>query len=143
MFCISKCQFESGEILADNGGLQISYNAWKNSLKDAQRTGVKYQNLEPLGGYTPEQLFFISFSQIWCSKSRPEYAAMRVSLLSLKIGPLSFKVMSDNFSQVSNDPHPPPQWRVNGAVQNSIDFAKAFNCPTGALMNPEKKCRLW
>ncbi|KAI9283846.1 hypothetical protein BC943DRAFT_308442 [Umbelopsis sp. AD052] len=113
--------FESGEILADNGGLQISYNAWQNSLKDSKRTGIKYQNLETIGGYTAEQLFFIGFGQVWCSKVRPEYAAMRMI----------------------NDPHPPPQWRVNGAIQNSIEFAKAFNCPTGTSMNPEKKCRVW
>ncbi|CAO3659671.1 unnamed protein product [Umbelopsis ramanniana] len=81
--------FESGEILADNGGMQISYNAWQNSLKEAQQTGVKGQDYEAVGGYNPEQLFFISFGQIWCSKSRPEYAALRVSITIFEDEPLS------------------------------------------------------
>ncbi|KAH8548648.1 hypothetical protein BGW37DRAFT_559789 [Umbelopsis sp. PMI_123] len=75
--------FESGEILADNGGLQISYNAWQNSLRDGIQSRLTYQSLATLEKYTPEQLFFISFGQNWCSKVRPEYAAIRVSSLAL------------------------------------------------------------
>ncbi|KAF9099985.1 Endothelin-converting enzyme 2 [Mortierella sp. AM989] len=45
--------------------------------------------------------------------------------------------------QMRTDPHSPAKWRINGAVQNSVAFAKAFNCPSGSAMNPEKKCDLW
>lgn len=34
-------------------------------------------------------------------------------------------------------------FRVIGSLQNSEAFSKAYNCPVGSFMNPEKKCRIW
>ena len=33
--------------------------------------------------------------------------------------------------------------RVIGSLSNSLDFAKAYKCPSGSRMNPTHKCRVW
>ena len=74
-----------------------------------------------IGGFTPEQRFFLSFGQIWCSNDRPEAERL----------------------QVQTDPHSPPRFRVNGVVQNSPEFQKAFSCKAGQPMAPANACRVW
>ncbi|KAI7831240.1 hypothetical protein BC939DRAFT_406393 [Gamsiella multidivaricata] len=115
-------QLTLGENIADNGGLKNSHEAWQARF-NSDPAGWRYKNfrLPGLDRYTPEQLFFISYARLWCSKQRPE-ALVR---------------------QLRTDPHGPAKWRINGAVQNSVAFARAFSCPTGAPMNPERKCGLW
>ena len=44
---------------------------------------------------------------------------------------------------INNDVHSLGRYRVTVPLMNSPDFAKAFNCPKGSKMNPEKKCSLW
>ena len=46
--------------------------------------------------------------------------------------------------------YPPPNWthpvnyiRVNGAVRNSLEFSRDFNCNQDAKMNPREKCKVW
>lgn len=108
-----------GENLADNGGLSRAYEAWKISLnKDIELAKKHNEHLPGLSQYTFDQLFYISFGQIWCSKDRPESAIQRIR----------------------TDPHSPPKHRVNGAVRNSVHFAETFNCPQNSPMNPEEKC---
>lgn len=34
-------------------------------------------------------------------------------------------------------------FRVIGSLSNFDEFAKAYKCPTGSQMNPEKKCAVW
>ena len=70
---------------------------------------------------TQKQLFFVSFGQLWCSKYRDQ-ALKRL---------------------IKTDAHSPGIFRVIGTLQNNEDFAKAFNCPKGSKMNPEKKCSVW
>lgn len=42
------------------------------------------------------------------------------------------------------DEHSPNKYRVLGSLANSEDFSKAFHCPKGSNMNPnKKKCRIW
>jgi len=111
-----------GENLADNGGLTRAYEAWKISLsKDVENAKKHNEHLPGLSQYTFDQLFYISFGQIWCSKDRPESAIQRIR----------------------TDPHSPPKHRVNGAVSNSEHFSETFNCPPNSPMNPEKKCLIW
>jgi len=111
-----------GENLADNGGLSRAYEAWKISLnRDSELAKKHNEHLPGLSQYTFEQLFYISFGQIWCSKDRPESAIQRIR----------------------TDPHSPPKHRVNGAVRNSKHFAETFNCPENSPMNPEEKCLIW
>ncbi|ORZ37720.1 hypothetical protein BCR44DRAFT_57418 [Catenaria anguillulae PL171] len=105
-----------GENLADNGGVSQSWAAWRAATKD--QADVR---LPGLPATTQEQLFFLGFAHVWCGKMRPEAS----------------------LNQIRTDPHSPGFVRVNAAVQNSDEFAKAWKCKRGAPMNPEKKCVLW
>lgn len=82
---------------------------------------IKNFKLPGLDKYTPEQLFYVSYARTWCGKMRPD---LLVRLLQI-------------------DNHAPFMWRINGVVQNSPDFAKAFGCKAGSAMNPVKKCEVW
>ncbi|KAI1317982.1 Peptidase M13 [Mortierella claussenii] len=110
-----------GENIADNGGVKKSYESWWARYK-SDPTGKRYNNQKLPGfeKFTPEQLFFIQWGRLWCSKTRPE------------------AIQKD----LSNS-HSPTKFRINGVVQNSEYFAKAFQCPSGTPMNPIKKCDLW
>ncbi|KAI9873917.1 MAG: hypothetical protein M1830_010406, partial [Pleopsidium flavum] len=64
-----------GENIADAGGLTASFAAWK------QREKANPGKLLPgLQNFTKEQLFFISYSNWWCGKSRKEAAINRIYL---------------------------------------------------------------
>lgn len=67
------------------------------------------------------QLFFVGFSQVWCSTSTPE---------ALKL-------------QIINDPHSPAKYRVIGTLSNSEEFAEVFRCAKNTPMNPSRKCVVW
>ncbi|KAG0277094.1 hypothetical protein BGZ95_006521 [Linnemannia exigua] len=110
------------ENLADNGGLKMSFNAWQTRIKydpNGQRTNNF--KLPGLDMYTPEQLFFVSYGRLWCEKIRPEALVNQIRIKN----------------------HSPTKWRINGAVLNSPDFARAFQCKLGSPMNPIKKCEVW
>jgi endothelin-converting enzyme/putative endopeptidase len=103
-----------GENTADNGGVRIALMALMNTM-------TKEQAAQKIDGFTPEQRFFLAFGQVWCSNDRPE--AQRL--------------------QVSVDPHSPARFRVNGVVQNSPEFQKAFSCKAGQPMTKQNACRVW
>ena len=105
-----------GENIADNGGIREAFRAYQTYLK---LNGPEFK-LPGLEKYTSEQLFFISYAQIWCSNVTPE---------SLK-------------NQILNGVHSPGRYRVRGPLSNSEDFAEHFNCPQGP-MNPPDKCVIW
>lgn len=105
-----------GENIADNGGIKESYWAYKKWVEE--------NGAEPtLPGleFSPEQLFWVSAAQTWCSVYRPESMKMRIT----------------------TGVHSPAQFRVLGPLSNMRDFAKDFNCPIGSPMNPEHKCEVW
>jgi len=106
-----------GENTADNGGLRIAYIALMNTLKEQ---GAKAEDAK-IDGFTPQQRFFISFAQIWCSNQTD--ASLRVS--------------------AKTDPHSPGKFRTDGSVQNFDEFGKAFNCKQGTPMYPVNSCRVW
>ncbi|KAG0253115.1 hypothetical protein DFQ27_007652 [Actinomortierella ambigua] len=118
-------QFTLGENIADNGGLRKAYEAWYQRFKGGSSTTTNNNNnnqiLPGLEKYTRDQLFFISYGQVWCLKSTPEMAE---ALLTM-------------------DTHAPAKWRVNGPAQNTPAFAQAFKCAEGSPMNPAKKCTVW
>ncbi|KAK0564906.1 hypothetical protein OC844_001498 [Tilletia horrida] len=110
-----------GEDVADGGGLSQSYYAWKSTLKDS--TGIGLMKLPGLE-YTPEQLFFIAYGMAWARNIRPQ----------------------ETIRRIRTDPHSPTKWRVNGALQNSPEFAAAFNCKVGKdrmTRTKEERCEIW
>jgi len=102
-----------GEDTADLGGLLLAYLAWQDANKG--------KDLKPIGGFTPEQRFFIGYGQSWCSAERPEVQRMRATV----------------------DPHSPPRYRTNGVVSNMPEFQKAFACKAGSPMVRENRCKVW
>jgi endothelin-converting enzyme/putative endopeptidase len=104
-----------GENVADNGGVKVAYAALEKDLAG------KPSRREKVGGFTPEQRFFLGFAQVWCEDMRPEMAR-RLAL---------------------TNSHSPARYRVDGTVENSPEFQQAFACKPGAPMAPAKRCRVW
>ncbi|XP_076306637.1 M13 family metallopeptidase neprilysin 3 isoform X2 [Tachypleus tridentatus] len=105
-----------GENIADNGGLKAAFNAYEE--------WSRFHEMEPpLPGVnlTHRQLFFLGFSQVWCSASTPEALHL----------------------QILDDSHSPARYRVIGTLSNSYEFAREYQCPIGSSMNPRKKCEVW
>ncbi|RHZ28385.1 hypothetical protein DYB26_005112 [Aphanomyces astaci] len=101
------------ETLADNGGVNTAYRAYRDYVHGEAET-TKYTK------EAGEKMFWIKYGQSWCEKNSD---ALLQALL--------------------NDVHPPGRHRLIGSVQNSVDFAKVFNCPVDSPMNPTKKCVMW
>jgi endothelin-converting enzyme len=100
-----------GENIADAGGLSASFSAWK--LRAAEKPN---QNLPGLEFFSQEQLFFVSYSNWWCGKSRKETA----------------------INKIYTDPHAPKWARILGTMANSKEFKESFKCE-----NKEPVCKLW
>lgn len=105
-----------GENIADNGAIKQAFEAYKEWVK---RNGEEPQL--PAVNFTNEQLFFISAAQVDCGAA---------------LEPVALK-------KIEQATHTLEQWRVIGEMSNSKEFAKAFNCPLGSKMNPQKKCSIW
>jgi endothelin-converting enzyme/putative endopeptidase len=105
-----------GENIADLGGVRLSFASFERAEKAGPSTPA-------LGGFTPEQQFFLGFAQSWCANYRPE--ALRLL--------------------VATNPHSPPKYRVNGPLSNLDEFATAFACKAGAPMArpPAERCEIW
>ncbi len=104
-----------GENLADIGGLNIAYDAFKLTKQG--------QSSDKIDGFTPDQRFFLSFAQVWRVKNSDERMRLRLKV----------------------DPHSPEQFRVNGPVYNMEAFYKAFDVQPTAKMYvaPEKRILVW
>lgn len=105
-----------GENIADNGGIKEAYFAYK---KFVSLNGPA--QLLPGLNFTQDQLFWISSAQTWCSAYRTDY--LKQIILS--------------------DEHSPAQYRVNGPMQNIIEFSQDFSCSAHSNMNPVNKCVVW
>ncbi len=103
----------SGEDVADLGGTLLAYIAWQK-----QTAG---QHLGDVGGFTPDQRFFVGMAQWACENSRPEN--LRVSAIT--------------------DPHSPGFARINGVVSNMPEFQRAFGCKAGQPMVHAPACKVW
>uniref|UniRef100_A0A5S6QJ07 Peptidase M13 C-terminal domain-containing protein n=1 Tax=Trichuris muris TaxID=70415 RepID=A0A5S6QJ07_TRIMR len=108
-----KGESTKGENIADNGGIKQSFAAYK-----AFTAGKPQEVLPTLEQFTMDQIFFLSFANFWCGNFRNKYLQ----------------------NMIDTNEHAPGRNRVIGTLQNFDEFAKAFNCPVGSVMNPEKKC---
>lgn len=86
-----------GENLADHGGLVISYQAFKNATKDTP--------LPVEEGFTPEQRFFLAYSNVWAGNIRDEQIRI----------------------YTRSDPHSLGKWRVDGALPHINTWYEAYN----------------
>jgi putative endopeptidase len=103
-----------GENIADIGGVKLALAAYRSLRAPAQDTIIA-------DGFTEDQQFFLGFGQAWCAKMRPDFEQLMATV----------------------DVHSPAKWRVNGALQATPDFAKAFRCKAGTAMSPAKQCVVW
>lgn len=103
-----------GENIADLGGAKLAFAAYRALRQDAPEEVVA-------DGFSEDQQFFLSVGQLWCSKSREEYARHAAKV----------------------DPHSPPRFRVVGSLANLPEFARAFSCEPGKAMTPANACEVW
>ena len=101
-----------GENIADLGGLKIAWDAWKLSQKGKAPVGK-------IGGFTPEQRFFLGYAETWRTLTREEATRLRAI----------------------TDPHSPAKFRVNGPLANLPEFYEAFGCKDGDPMKRPEKVR--
>ena len=109
--------FTLGENIADNGGLQISFQAMQKALANGDVEKGK------MDGFTPEQRFFLAYANVWASNIRPEMV-LRLTKM---------------------DVHSLGKWRVNGTLPHIESFIKAFDIQPGdAMYLPEdQQARIW
>jgi predicted metalloendopeptidase len=109
-------KLDAGEATADLGGLTLAYRAMEAQF-------AKTGHPAPVGGFSAEQRYFLSFAQIWRENQRPE--AER--------------------AQVLGDPHPIARYRVDGTLADASEFVGAFYLEPGQAMyrTPEQRCTIW
>ncbi len=104
-----------GENLADLGGINIAYEAFKKTKQGMSNTKID--------GLTPDQRFFLSWAQVWRANTRPEELARRLK----------------------TDPHSAALLRCNVPPSNMEAWYKAFDIkPTDKLYRPvAERARVW
>ncbi len=108
-------KFTLGETLADYGGLQISWQAYKNATADKE--------LEDKEGFTPDQRFFLAYAGVWAGNIRHE-EILRLTKI---------------------DTHALSRWRVNGELPHTDMWYEAFNIDENSPMYipPEQRVTIW
>ncbi len=106
-----------GENIADLGGATIAFEALQ---RDLARDPSKRKLID---GFTPEQRFFLSFSQLWRTNWREAELRRRITI----------------------DPHSPGQFRAIGPSVNLQAFFDAFGIKEGAPLwrPPEQRAVIW
>lgn len=108
-------QLTLGENLADHGGLQVAWYAYKNATKGKE--------LPVIDGFTADQRFFLAYAGVWASNIT-EQAIRQLT---------------------KSDPHSLGRWRVNGALPHIDMWYKAFDVqPTDKMyIKPSERLKLW
>ena len=104
-----------GENLADHGGLEVSFNAYKNATKN--------NPLPTIDGLTADQRFFIAYAGVW---------AANITEAEIR-------------NRTKSDPHSLGKWRVDATLTHVSAWYDAFNVqPTDKLYLPkEQRIELW
>ncbi|KTD37542.1 metallopeptidase PepO, peptidase, M13 family transporter [Legionella moravica] len=102
-----------GEAAADLGGLTLAYKAFLQSND--------YKTAKTIEGITPAQQFFLGAAHVWAKNIRPQQLQ----------------------NQVTTDPHPPAQYRVNGSFANMPEFREAYKLPDDSPMVNKQRCVIW
>ena len=101
-----------GENLADHGGLQVAWYAYKNA--------TKRNHLPVIDGLTADQRFFLAYAGVW---------AGNVTEAEIR-------------NRTKSDPHSLSRWRVNGALPHIDMWYEAFGVKEGDKMFIPKSERL-
>ena len=101
-----------GENLADHGGLQVAYTAFKNATKN--------NPLPVIDGLTADQRFFLAYAGVW---------AGNITEAEIR-------------NRTKSDPHSLGRWRVNGALPHIDAWYEAFGVKQGDKMFIPKEQRL-
>ncbi|MBR0165329.1 MAG: M13 family metallopeptidase [Prevotella sp.] len=101
-----------GENLADHGGLQVAFTAYKNA--------TKYAPLGELDGLTADQRFFHAYAGVWANNITEAEVRKRTK----------------------SDPHSLGRWRVNGALPHVDAWYEAYGVKEGDKMFIPKAERL-
>ena len=105
-------QLTLGENLADHGGLQVAWYAYKNA--------TKYHPLPVIDGLTADQRFFLAYAGVW---------AGNITEAEIR-------------NRTKSDPHSLGRWRVNGALPHIDMWYEAFGVKEGDKMFIPKAERL-
>ena len=108
-------QLTLGENMADHGGLQVAFQAFKNATREAP--------LAEQDGFTPEQRFFLAYAGVWAGNIRDEEIRKRTK----------------------SDPHALGRWRVNGALPHIDAWYEAFGITEADPMfvPKEERVTIW
>ena len=104
-----------GENIADQGGLRISYDAFK--------TTQHFQEGKEIDGFTPAQRFYLSYGRIWAEHMTEEAI----------------------YQQTKSDPHSIGRNRVNATLRNIDTWYDAFGVKEGDKMwlAPAERAIVW
>ena len=108
-------QLTVGENIADHGGLTIAMQAFKNATAESP--------LPVKDGFTPEQRFYLSYSNVWAGNIRDEEIR----------------------NLTKSDPHSLSRWRVNGTLPHIDDWYTAFGITENDPMfvPAEERLNIW
>lgn len=105
-------EFTLGENLADHGGLQLAFTAYKNATAE--------KPLKQKDGFTADQRFFIAYAGVW---------GQNITEKEIR-------------NRVKRDPHSLGKWRVNGALPHVDAWYEAFGVKEGDKLFIPKANRL-
>ncbi|XP_076750419.1 membrane metallo-endopeptidase-like 1 [Xylocopa sonorina] len=109
------------ENMSDTMGVRTAFKAYKrreiiNGKPDSALPGLET--------FSNDQLFFLSFANLWCTRDKSDEIDRLI---------IEAKLYQHSIARL----------RSIGSLSNNQDFADAYSCPLGSPMNPQKKCNIW